>query len=236
MKYGTLVIAIACFVGCLSTMTEAGTYQLKDGFYSWAGEIRTIHRAGPRPGLVTEEVHPTTLDLRPDQVVSDVTLAQIDLWAADFSGVEWTNVNLYSASLQIADFRNAMLDQCNIWHGIVGVDFRGASITNTYLAGYMNTANFDGADLSHSRIQGNASWSHFGTANVANVDFSGAILNNVDLRFVQNWETADWSAAYYGNGTLLPDGFDPAAEGMIYIPAPCSVSAAVAMMLFRRRR
>jgi len=103
---------------------------------------------------------------------------------------------------------------------------------------FASYANFDwaylwGSDFTNSDLTG-ASFSY---SELSQATFTGSNLSSADLSGSLSWHTADWSGAFYDEGTVFADGMNPDSLGMILIPAPATLALlSLAGFTTRRRR
>ena len=145
---------------------------------------------------------------------SGANLASADLRYAYLEYANLHNADLTNANLSFADLNGADLSSANL----ASAQLYGASIIGTAL----NAANLSGANLNGAGLI---------MANLRDADLSNARLLSTYLYEAEYWSMANWTGAKYSlnavdnNGnpipdTLLPDGFDPIAYGMIPVPEP----------------
>ena len=107
-----------------------------------------------------------------------------------------------------------------------GADLRGAYLRDADLGGaYLEGADLRGADLGDADLEGADLWgAYLGDAYLGDADLGGAYLRGADLRGADlgdanlrraNLEGANLGGAYADDRTGWPDGFDPAARGVV---------------------
>ena len=110
---------------------------------------------------------------------------------------------MIDADLQGETIENWDLTGTNLFRAdLSDTDFRSDAPSSLQDA-YFREANFFGADLEDAVIDG--------------ADFFGADFREADLRVVSSFG-AIFTTALYTNGTMFNPGFDPVAEGMIFVP------------------
>ena len=121
--------------------------------------------------------------------LQDAYLPSARLVAADLSWGHLTKAHLANANLWRAN-----LD----WANLVAADLSGAQLVSTHLNwANLSQACLAGADLKHANLE----WSNLVAA---------------DLRAI-HLHQANLVEACYSYQTIFPDGFDPAAAGMIQV-------------------
>jgi len=123
-----------------------------------------------------------------------------DLRRADFSGQDLEGITIIQADLREADFTGADM----YWASGFESNFDGAILRNTQLAGAdLKCATFRGADLRGAYI----SFDNLnGSPSLEGADLTGSLLDGADLKGCE-----------YNDSTRFPEGFDPAARGMIWV-------------------
>lgn len=126
--------------------------------------------------------------------------------------------------------------------GALGGDFTDADFSGSHFYGYSSNytycvparlegefrgATFDGSimsvrmdcqDFRDAGFRGVVFEELIGNCNGLNLNsIAGADLRGADFTGATGWENLDWTAARYDENTALPDGLDPAAEGLIFV-------------------
>ena len=119
-------------------------------------------------------------------------IPQISLAGANIRGANLEGANLEGANLRGANLRGAYLEGAYL----EGANLEGAYLGSAYLGGaYLGGAYLGGADLRGA---------YLGGAYLRGADLGGAYLGGADLR-----------GARADADTVWPDGFDPAARGVV---------------------
>jgi uncharacterized protein YjbI with pentapeptide repeats len=153
-----------------------------------------------------------------------------DLKERDFSNASLNGANFSDAILSSAKFNKASLKKANFKGAdLTGTSFPDADLTEadlreTTLKGYCSYTNFSKANFEGITLQFGYGCKYRG-ANLKkckisgqgdhNMDGSGADLRGANLRAVTTLSLARWKGALYDEDTAFPDGFDPAAAGMV---------------------
>ena len=101
-----------------------------------------------------------------------------------------------------ADFTSATLRNGDF----TGADFTGATFSGTQ----MRDANYTNAVFDDVTLNGQ----------VRGGNFSGASFLGADLASATNWDLANWTGALFDSSTVFAAGFDPLAEGMVFVSEP----------------
>jgi uncharacterized protein YjbI with pentapeptide repeats len=135
------------------------------------------------------------LEVEGANFLDDCDLRRADLSRQNLEGAYVADSDLTEADLSGADL---------YWAKAFGAKFDRAIMRNTQLNGAnLVEARFKGADLRGAYI----SYDNLGGgANLVGADLTGALLDGTDLK-----------GSEYTDSTRFPDGFDPAAHGMIWM-------------------
>ena len=126
--------------------------------------------------------------------LTGISLERADLEEANLDDSLLTGVNLRQARLRKASLCCARLQRADLqWADLSEANLRSADLTDANL----RWANLSGADLTR--------------ANLTEVSLQHANLEDANL------DGTNLERAAYGSETILPDGFDPAAAGMIAV-------------------
>jgi uncharacterized protein YjbI with pentapeptide repeats len=157
--------------------------------------------------------------------------AELHLNGANFSDVGLKGANFSKASLKNANFSKARLENANF----KGADITSAIFTDADLTGAdlrettTKGSHCEGANFSKANLEGLSFALGFGCKyNGANLrmckisgrgdtrqDFCRADLRGANMRAVTTLATALLKGAIYNEDTAFPDGYDPAAAGMV---------------------
>ena len=124
---------------------------------------------------------------------------------------------LEGIDLSFADLSNSDFSLVNL----TSADLTSADVSNTILtSANLTGAIFVGVDLSQSDLSGST---------VSGADFSGADVSVVD-----------WTGVLYNGATIFPSGFDPVANGLVFVPNPDTgvllATGLVGLAVYGRRR
>jgi uncharacterized protein YjbI with pentapeptide repeats len=153
-----------------------------------------------------------------------------DLKKKDFSNASLNGANFSDAILVEANFDKASMKKANFKGAdIKWATFHHADLTEADLRETTGLAHFSDANLSKSNMEGltfqlafackyrgaNLKQCKISGQGDQNMDGSGADLRGANLRAVTTLALARWKGAIYDEDTAFPDGFDPAAAGMV---------------------
>jgi uncharacterized protein YjbI with pentapeptide repeats/beta-lactamase regulating signal transducer with metallopeptidase domain len=161
-----------------------------------------------------------------------------DLRGASLSEAKLNSVDLHDALLDNVDMKEAVLDWANLegvsmryailkeatFNGarMMEADFSNADMKEVTLSGQLlrNTvfhgANLKEADLSRADLRdSDLSSANLGEANLVKADLRGANLMGTDLKEAE-LTGAKLAGAIIDKYTLLPEDFDPGAQGMVF--------------------
>ena len=218
------------------------------------------------------EINYSGPNLVPEADLSDTEISQAKLWSVDLSGANLSNVIWASNRFNDGNFSDALMDNGIFYHSnftnttlsnvsmigaelhnanlsgsdmsnsnLLGAELQGAILNNVNLSGanltntYFSFNDFTSSDLSNTNFTNARVWG----VNFSDSDFSGSNLSQIDL----DWDGAIYTNAIYSESTTFPTGFDPAAEGMIFVsevPLPAGIylflSGLVGLGLIKRRK
>jgi uncharacterized protein YjbI with pentapeptide repeats len=175
-----------------------------------------------------------------DVVFSGADLTYARLRGADLRRADLTDADLYQAQMKGADLRETNLQLAARFKAtytdadLSGLDLTGADFSPILRSPYSMRVSFDGATLVGTSLHNaNLSFARFNNADLRGADLGGAQLTDtvgqlydpVDSMRVEP-AAATFSGAVYDQFTEFPDGFDPAAEGMVFVERPAPVAAA----------
>lgn len=181
-------IRIVCF--CSLAFALVGSFQAEPAL---AQDLMMSGLDLNSPRYTTAEMTRTQIEeqlaagKKPD--LSDKSLNGLDLSGLDLSGINFRAARLNKANLKGTKLVGAILDQ--VW--ALKADFSNADLSHASLfASQMQDANFDGADLSYTRITGDFTRAHmrkakFHKANLAadmtnqSMGLIHAVLRSTDL-------------------------------------------------------
>lgn len=127
------------------------------------------------------------------------------LWDADLGNGALSWVNFSGAHMWKANFSGAHLEGANLSN----VDLEGANLSGTYLY----KADFSGAKLEDANLSGSfLEQANLSEANLQRANLCGTYLGRAILN-----ETTNLAGTFYtdgDNGTVFPEGFNPADHGM----------------------
>ena len=134
-------------------------------------------------------------NLEPYADLSNEYLVNAGLPDANLENTNFSATNLSSAHLSYANISNSNLTNTNLY----SADMYFTNFSNSIL----QNANLSYSDMYYSNLK---------NANLLNADLSGALLIGVNF-----------SGAIFNSDTIFPDGFNPAAAGMTFVPLPAGI-------------
>ena len=157
------------------------------------------------------------------------SLIDADLNGANLEGANLRVANLAEANLEGANLKDANLEKANLEHAnlgganlaganlryadLYGANLQGANLDSANLRyAVLYSANLKGANLEGANLYyANLEYANLNGANLYYANLEYAKLQNADL------EGADLRGAFYNEETLWPEGFDPEAEGAVFV-------------------
>ena len=161
-----------------------------------------------------------------NNLTSGADLSNAAIEFADLSDADLFGVTFNSAQLPYVNLSNANLSYASI----IQSDMRGVNLQDANLS-YVNLSlsilwfsNLSGANLTGANLEN----THLSGVDFSNANLSGANLIGADImgEVMTGFPGAVYDGATYSESTLFPSGFDPVAEGMIFVsevPLPAGI-------------
>lgn len=133
--------------------------------------------------------------------LSNVDISSSNFMYATFYDVDLTEANLSNSNLRFANLTLSNLNDANL---------QGAILRNTNL----QNATLINTDLSYANIV---------LSDLKNTDLTGANLVGTNLSSLHNLHLATFANNPYNHETQFPNGFNPQAYNMTYVPIPAGI-------------
>ena len=170
-------------------------------------------------------------NLEPGVTVRDFTFIGVVLNDANLAFSDFSGSIFDLSYLWDVNFSHANLEDTNLLGGYYGANFFNANLRGSYHV-HPSPANFKNSDLTNATF--------FYPANDSN--FEGAIMTGISYGLWSEEPKPNFEGSTYNQSTIFPTGFDPTAEGMIFVsevPLPAGIylflSGLVGLGLMRGR-